>query len=726
LTGGMKRADKEADAAAGKRSVGTDGDRPMNVAKAEKRYAQLVAEIREHDHAYYVLAQPRISDAEYDRLYRELLDLENQFPKLVTPASPSQRVGGKPLDEFRSVRHRLPMMSLDNTYSVDEVRAFVRRVEKLLPGETLEWTVEPKVDGVAVSLIYEKGALLVGATRGDGTTGDDITANLKTIRSLPLRIPQRLAAATARRQSGPEPDLFASEPVVPRVLEVRGEVYLGRQAFERLNRERQAVGEEPFANPRNAAAGSLKQLDARLVAKRPLDLVIYGLGSTDPQPGRGGVPAEQMEVQRWLRDLGFKTPGKIWLCGSLDELIAAIDELDQVRGQFEYETDGAVLKLNRFALRERAGATTKAPRWAIAYKYRAARAETQLTAITIQVGRTGALTPVAELEPVLLAGSTIARATLHNEEELRRKDIRVGDVVIIEKAGEVIPAVVGVAPGRRTGAERTFDFPRTCPECGSKASREAGGAGEGVVWRCRNPDCPAQIRGRIEHWCSRGAMDIEGGGEMLVGQLVGQGLVLDVADLYRLRVEEVAALDRMGQRSARKFLDGLEGSKRRELWRLLFGLGIFHVGASAAKALSRHFHSLDDILAADARELTAVDEIGDVIARSITEWSADPKNRRLVERLRAAGLNFLAESERAPAGGPFAGKTVVLTGTLPSMTREEATARIEALGGKVTGSVSKKTDYVLAGADAGSKLEKATQLGVAVLDEAEFLRLAKS
>jgi DNA ligase (NAD+) len=696
----------------------------MNLVKAQERHAQLAAELREHDHAYYVLAQPRISDREYDRLYRELLDLEERFPALITPDSPTQHVGGQPLDAFRSVRHRLPMMSLDNTYSVEEVRAFVKRVEKRLPGQPLEWTVEPKVDGVAVSLRYEEGALVLGATRGDGTKGDDITANLRTIRSVPLRIPRRGSTPRSRPRPAPEEDLFAKGAAVAGALEVRGEVYLGRAAFERLNSDRRAAGEEPFANPRNATAGSLKQLDPRLVARRPLDIVIYGIGALEPGPGRGGVPTNQADVLGWLRELGFKTAERIWLCRSADELVAAIAALDQERRQFEYETDGAVIKLNRFDLRERVGTTAKAPSWAIAYKYAAAQAETRLKSISIQVGRTGALTPVAELEPVLLAGSTIARATLHNEEDVRRKDIRVGDVVIIEKAGEVIPAVVGVAPGKRTGSERKFEFPRDCPECGSKVSRETGGTGEGVVWRCRNPDCPAQIRGRIEHWCSRGAMDIEGGGEMLVAQLVGKGLVLDVADLYRLRVEEVAALDRMGERSARKFLDGIEASKRRELWRLLFGLGIFHVGAGAAKALARHFTSLDEILTATPDELMEVEEIGEVIAGSIVDWAAESRNRHLIDRLRKAGLHFQAERRETAATGPFAGKTIVLTGTLPSMTREAATARIEALGGKVSGSVSKKTDYVLAGADAGSKLEKARQLAVPILDEAEFLRLA--
>lgn len=693
----------------------------MTLPEAKARHEQLAAEIRAHDHAYYVLAQPRISDAEYDRLYRELLDLERAFPGLQTPDSPSARVGGQPLAGFQPVRHAVPMMSLDNTYSEDEVREFLRRVAKLLPGEALTWLVEPKVDGVAVSLRYEHGVLTVGATRGDGTTGDDITANLRTIRGLPLRLstasrpqPGRLSAAPPARAA----EAVSVPAGIPEVLEVRGEVYFSKSGFMRLNAERESAGEEPFANPRNAAAGSLKQLDSRIVARRPLGIRLYGLGELS-----GPAPATQFEVLAWLRWWGFPTPERTWRCHSIEELLEAIHELDRVRHDFDYGTDGAVIKLDAMALRARAGATAKAPRWAMAFKYAPERAETRLMGITIQVGRTGALTPVAELEPVLLAGSTISRATLHNEEELRRKDIRVGDTVLIEKAGEVIPAVVGVVPGRRTGREKPFVFPRACPECGTAVSREIGTGEEGVVWRCGNPDCPAQVRGRIEHWCSRGAMDIEGGGEVLVRQLVNRGLVLDVADLYRLKLAEVAALDRMGEKSARNFLDGVQASKSRDLWRLLFGLGILHVGAGVAKALGRAYATLDDLLAAGVDQLTQTEDIGEVIARSVVDWFGDARNRRLIERLRAAGLNFSSELHRPAAGGAFSGKTFVLTGTLPTLTREQATAKIEALGGRVSGSVSRKTDYVLAGEEAGSKLEKARQLGVKVIDETEFRRL---
>jgi DNA ligase (NAD+) len=676
----------------------------MTLDEAKARHARLADIIRQHDHDYYVLAQPTISDPEYDRLYRELVELEAQFPQLITAESPTQRVGGAPLKEFKPVRHLLPMLSLDNTYSQEELREFVNRVQRILPVEKLDWLVEPKVDGVAINLRYENGVFSCGATRGDGTTGDDITANLKTIRSIPAR-------------------LRAGDGHVPRVLEARGEVYLTKAGFQRLNEERKAAGEETFANPRNAAAGSLKQLDPRIVARRPLDIVVYGLGKVE---GASVQPATHDQMLTWLKRLGFKTPERTWHCRAADELANAIDELDKVRKGFAYETDGAVVKLNSFALREKAGFTSKAPRWAIAYKYAAEQAETRLQGVTVQVGRTGALTPVAELEPVFLAGSTIARATLHNEDYIRQKDIRVGDTVTIEKAGEVIPAVVDVVLTKRTGEEVPFRFPATCPECGSKVSRTAGvvAGDEGVVWRCTNPDCPAQVRGRIEHWCGRGAMDIEGGGEVLVRQLVGAGLVRDVTDLYGLSLSALTGLERMGEKSARNFLDGVEASKGRDMWRVLHGLGILHVGAGVAKALGGCFPDLDSLFACSVDQLTDCEDVGGVIASSIVQWHGDERNRKLIERLRKAGVNFKSELyQPAAAAGPLAGKVFVLTGTLPSLKREEAAAKIEAAGGKVSGSVSKKTDYVVAGAEAGSKLDKAQKLGVKVINEHEFLKL---
>ena len=674
----------------------------MTHAQAKVRHTQLVEEIRRHDYAYYVEAKPSVSDQAYDKLYHELLDLEKQFPDLVTPDSPSQRVSGEPLTEFKPVQHLVPMTSLDNTYSQEELRNFITRVQKILPNEKLEWIVEPKVDGVAINLRFEKGSFTVGSTRGDGTTGDDVTANLKTIRSIPQR-------------------LHITGKKLPDTVEVRGEVYMTKKGFEKLNAERKAAGEETFANARNSAAGSLKQLDPKLVAKRPLNVIVYGLGEF-----KGGEAiTQQDQMLAWLKTAGFKTPERTWHCRSADELIDAINELDKLRRDFVFETDGAVIKLNSFAMRAKAGFTSKAPRWAIAYKYAAEQAETKLKAITIQVGRTGALTPVAELEPVFLAGSTISRATLHNEDELRRKDIRVGDTVTIEKAGEVIPAVVGVVLTKRTGKEKVFEFPKTCPECGSKVAKTDGEDGDaGVVWRCLNPDCPAQLRGHLEHWCARGAMDIEGGGEVLAAQLVKSGLVRDVADLYSLKLHELANLERMAEKSAQNFLDGIEASKKRDLWRMLFGLGILHVGAGVAKALGKSFATLDDIFATGETQLTEVEDIGEVIAHSLVQWHGEAANRKLLERLRKAGLNFdSALYNPSAALGPFAGKTFVLTGTLPTLKREEAAAKIEALGGKVSGSVSKKTDYVVAGEEAGSKLDKAQKLGVKIIDEAELLKM---
>jgi len=683
-------------------------------AQAKARHAQLADEIRQHDHAYYVEARPVISDFEYDKLNRELLDLEREFPDLLTADSPSQRVGGKPLSAFQSSQHLAPMMSLDNTYSQEEVRAFVERVQKILPNETLEWVVEPKVDGVAINLRYENGVFTVGATRGDGTHGDDITANLKTIRSIPLKL--------------------KSTHGLPTVMEVRGEVYFTGKEFARINEERASAGEELFANPRNTAAGTLKQLDSGLVAKRKLQIVLLGrgLGVSSGAPNtRGpradleiGAPKTQVELLAWLKSLGFPTPERTWFCRSTEELLAAIDELDKVRGKFAYETDGAVIKLNSLPLREKAGVTAKAPRWGMAYKYAPDQAETKLHAITIQVGRTGKLTPVAELEPVLLAGTTVRRATLHNEDQIKRLDVRVGDTVVIQKAGEIIPEVVRVVTDKRTGGEKLFHFPKECPECGSKVSKGAVFEEEGADWRCVNPDCPAQVRGRIEHWCARGAMDIEGGGEMLAAQLGKSGLVRDVAELYRLKLDELANLERMGEKSAQNFLDGIEASKQRDMWRVLFGLGIFHVGSGVAKSLGRAFADLEEIFAAGPARLAEVDDIGSVIAQSLTQWHGDPRNRDLLARLKRAGVNFKsALYNPAAALGLFAGKTFVLTGTLPTMSREEASAKVEALGGKVSSSVSKKTDYVLAGEEAGSKLEKAQKLGVKIIDEAEFVRM---
>ncbi|MCS1410961.1 MAG: DNA ligase [Verrucomicrobia subdivision 3 bacterium] len=675
----------------------------MKAAEAKARHRDLCEQVRKHEHAYYVLSQPTISDHEYDRFYRELQDLEAEFPNLVTPESPTQRVGGEPISGFASVRHLVPMMSLDNTYSQGELRGFIKRASKLLPEEQLDWTVEPKVDGVALSLRYENGKFVMGATRGDGTQGDDVTTNLRTIRSIPLNLSPELKP-------------------IPQILEVRGEVFMTKDGFAKMNAEREAAGEPAFVNPRNSTAGSLKQLDPKLVATRPLSVIIYGIATLEQQKGK--EPQTQLELLDYLRRAGFRTPEKVRHCHTEEELLTVVDDLGQITDTFAYEIDGAVIKLNALHLRERIGATSKAPRWAMAYKYAAEQAETQLKAITIQVGRTGALTPVAELEPVFVGSTTVSRATLHNEDELKRKDIRIGDTVVVEKAGEIIPAVVCVVTEKRSGEETTFKFPKQCPECQTPVTREDAGKGAGVVIRCSNPDCPAQIRGRLEHWCSRGAMDIEGGGEVLIQKLVEQGLARNVAELYKLKLEETAALERMAEKSAQNFLDGLESSKNRDMWRLVFGLGILHVGVGVGKTLGRHFPDLRHLMDATEEQLNAINEIGDVIAKSIASWFGDPENRKLIDELEKVGLNFSSSLYVTGAKtGQLTGKTFVLTGTLANMTRSEAASKIEALGGKVAGSVSKKTACVIAGAEAGSKLDKAQRLGIEILSEEELITL---
>ncbi len=753
----------------------------MTQAEAQKRHSQLAGEMRRHDHAYYVEARPLISDREYDRLYHELLDLEKAFPELVTADSPSQRVSGEPLKEFRPVRHLLPMLSLDNTYSQDEVRDFVKRVQKLLPDETLDWAVEPKVDGVAMSLRYENGGLTIGATRGDGATGDDITTNIRTVRSVPLHLRKRETAAKSGQTT-----LFEGEgDGVPSLLEVRGEVYLTKTGFKKLNTDRAAAGEETFANPRNAAAGSLKQLDPRIVAKRPLDVVVYGLGKIE---SGGNYPQAHTEVLEWLKTLGFKTPEKIWHCFSLEELIDAINDLDKIRHDFPYETDGAVIKLNSFAQRERAGFTSKAPRWAIAYKYAAEQAQTKLRDITIQVGRTGALTPVAELEPVFLAGSTIGRATLHNEDEIKRRDIRIGDTVIIEKAGEVIPAVVGVVEAKRPHDAAPFDFAKhinnKCPVCGSPISRDP----KYVVWRCENLQCPAQATRRLEFFTMRGALDIESIGGIVADKLVERGLVREPLDLFLLKVDPLATLNLgneeaprvFGEKNATKAVHAIERAKTFPLSRWLFGLAIPDVGKTTARDLAVFHDTIEDVAQSpllkgvlDYHEKTSnvsavrredparhenlkreigeiakhlidanfaapskskaekesgiVTKVGQVVAKSVLDFFSSDNGKRILRRMKELGIHPASEkvSAKKTAALPFAGKTFVLTGTLPGMTREDASAKIESLGGKVSGSVSGNTDFVLAGEEAGSKLDKAEKLGVKIIGEKEFLEMLR-
>ena len=656
-----------------------------------ERITELRAQIEEHNRRYYEDAAPTISDREYDLLYRELADLEERFPELCSGDSPTRRVGGAPLKAFTPVTHRAPMLSLDNTYSEEEVVDFYRRLERLLRGEKVPVVIEPKVDGVAVSLLYENGALRYAATRGDGTTGDDITQNILTIRS----VPRRLKAGA------------------PKLLEVRGEVYMEKDGFAKLNAQRDEAGLPVFMNPRNAAAGSLKQLDPAVAAQRPLGVVFYGTGVID------GVELERhSELFVLLKKLGLTTPEQWWMAESVEQTLSAIHDLDRVRREFAYQTDGAVVKVDQLAQRERLGFTAKSPRWAIAYKYEAERVETRLLDILIQVGRTGALTPVAALEPVIVSGSRVARATLHNEEEVQRKDIRIGDVVVIEKAGEVIPAVVSVRTELRTGAEREFRMPANCPECGSMVQKEEGQ----VAIRCVNAQCPAQLRRRIEHFASRGAMDIEGLGEALVGQLVAAGLVRDVGDIYALDAVKLSTLERLGEKSIRNLLDAIERSKTQPLWRLLFALGILHVGVSASRALADHFRSVAALADSSVEELQQINDVGDVVGRSIYAFFQEPANRELVQRLEHAGLRLVDDTPRQTVedgSSPFAGSTWVITGTLTEP-RDQIAETIIARGGKVSGSVSKKTSYVLAGEEAGSKLEKAQKLGVRVLNEDEF------
>jgi DNA ligase (NAD+) len=659
--------------------------------EAAQRVAELRREIEEHNRRYYEEAAPTISDREYDELYRELIDLEKQFPDLAKGDSPTQRVGDKPLKAFGQITHRVPMLSLDNTYSEEEVTDFYRRLERLLPNKKIPVVIEPKVDGVAVSLLYEKGKLKYAATRGDGTVGDDITQNILTIRSVPRQL----------------------KGDVPELLEVRGEAYLNKAGFAKLNAERREAGLLEFANPRNAAAGSLKQLDPAIAAKRPLGVVFYGTGSIE-----GASLEKHSELFAFLKKLGLPGTDKWWLADSMEEILAAIHELDRIRHEFAYQTDGAVVKVDSFAQREVLGSTAKSPRWAIAFKYKAERVETKLLDILVQVGRTGTLTPVAALEPVVVSGSTVARATLHNEEEIGRKDIRIGDTVLIEKAGEVIPAVVSVRTELRTGREKKFRMPKHCPECGSAVVKDEGQ----VAIRCVNSQCPAQVRRRLEHFASRGAMDIEGFGEAVVNQLVEKKILGDVGDIYALTAPVLLELERMGEKSVTNLMDAIEQSKSRPLWRLLFGLGVLHVGVSASRALADHFPNLDAIGQSSLDELQKIPDVGEVVGRSIHEFFREPHNLALIEKLRTAGLRFDAEPKVEGAAPGFKNTTWVITGTL-SESRDEIAELIRARGGKVSGSVSKKTSFVLAGEDAGSKLEKARKLGVRILDEGEFRKM---
>ena len=710
--------------------------------QAAKRVAQLRRKIEEHDRRYYQEAAPIISDREYDRLYRELLDLETQFPQLVSPDSPTQRVGGKPLEAFAQIAHQVPMLSLDNTYSEKEVASFYARITRLLPNERTPVVIEPKVDGVAVSLLYENGRLRHAATRGDGAVGDDITQNIKTIRSIPERL-----------HSAP-----------PSVFEVRGEVFMDKRGFAKLNEERSKAGLPLFANPRNAAAGSLKQLDPAIVAKRPLGIVFYGTGAVED------IDLEKhSELFSLLKKFGLPTSERWWLADSIEEILNAIRELNKIRADFAYQTDGAVVKVDAFAQREQLGFTAKSPRWAIAYKYVAERVETLLIDILIQVGRTGVLTPVAVLEPVTVSGSRVARATLHNEDEIKRKDIRIGDTVVIEKAGEVIPAVIEVVKSKRLRSARPFDFLKhvhgKCPVCGSPVRRDR----QFVAWRCENIQCPAQTTRRVEFFAARSALDIESVGGIVADKLVERGLVREPLDLFELKLEQLANLNLgteeapriFGEKNATKAIHAIERARTLPLSRWLFALAIPDVGKTTAMQLARFHETIEDVAGSQllrdvltyhersdqnrkqianrlidagfaeksksksGKEAGIVTEVGPVVAKSGLEFFELEPGRKILRRMKQLHISPKSEkiSAKKAAKLPLADKAFVLTGALPSMTREEATAKIEALGGRVSGSVSKKTDYVLAGAEPGSKFEKAKQLGIRILTEAEFRKL---
>jgi DNA ligase (NAD+) len=660
-----------------------------------QRIEQLRREIRRHEELYYLHAQPEISDAEFDALMRELQALEAQHPELVTPDSPTQRVGGRPVEGFATVEHLVPMLSLDNAADEAELRAFDDRVRRgLETGAPVAYVAELKIDGLSIALTYENQRLVRGATRGDGVRGEDVTSNVRTVRAIPLRL-----------KDGP-----------PGRVEIRGEVYLSKSAFERINKEQAAAGETLYANPRNTAAGTMRNLDPALVAKRGLLAWTYQVVRPPGTPEHATHADMLAELKHW----GAPVEPHWKKCDGIDAVVAFCEEWREKRGTLTFETDGVVVKLNDLALRRRLGYTSKFPRWAIAFKFPAERKVAMLHRIEINIGRTGAATPFAVLEPTVVAGSTIAMATLHNPDDIIRKDIRPGELVIVEKAGDVIPRVVGPASPDATDRPVRWVMPTTCPVCGSTLVKPP----DEVVWRCENASCPAKLKRSVEHFASRGSMNIEGLGESLIDQLVERGLVKDVADLYFLVAPTLEQLERMGKKSSSKLLEQIERSKSNELWRLLNGLGIRHVGERGAQVLASHFASVDGIMEASFEALQEVPEVGPVMAESVRSWFDAPENRALIQHLRRAGVRMQEPKRARPEGPqPLAGQTFVITGTLDAMSRDDAAAHIERLGGKVTGSVSKKTTYVVVGADAGSKLEKARALGVQTLDEPAFLTL---
>lgn len=660
----------------------------VKISTLSEELDKLRAEIDRHNDLYYQEAAPEISDYEFDKLLERLKELEAEHPELITPDSPTQRIGGK-AESLKPFVHTVPLMSLDNSYDLDDLKAFTERCERMAEGRTLEYVAELKIDGLSVALHYENGYLVTGATRGDGVRGDDVTPNVKTIKKIPLKLKVDGSAHA----------------------EVRGEVFLSRTQFAKINAELEMQGEKTFANPRNCASGTLRMLDSAIVASRRLDMFPY-----DVFRGASKMFATHWENFDWLAANGFHVNPHRALCENYQQLCEFVEKMEPLRDELDYDIDGVVVKVNSTALQQEFGATTKAPRWAIAYKYPARQATTKLISISVQVGRTGALTPVAHLEPVLLAGTTVARASLHNEDEIKRLDIKLGDTVLIEKSGEIIPQVLGVVKTKRDGTEREYEFPTTCPECSWPAVRPEGEA----VRRCTNPDCPAKIKARISYFSSRKAMDIEGLGWVLVETLVDNGMVKDVADIYKLTVEDIANLERKAEKSATKLIDQIEASKSRGLQRLLYGIDIRHVGERYAKILANHFRGIDKLAEATVEELDAIHEIGPTVAVSVHEWFRNPRHIELINRLKAAGVKMETDGGSAALDERFVGKTFVLTGKLENYTRDEAAKLIEDRGGRVSSSVSKKTDYVVAGSDAGSKLTKAETLGVALLSEDQF------
>jgi len=654
--------------------------------------------LRYHNYLYYTLDQPEITDAEFDALMRELRSLEEQHPELIAPDSPTQRVGAEPLGEFAKVEHPFPMTSLADAFSEEEVRAWLERVQRLLPeGQPLEFVVEPKIDGLAVAITYRDGLLVRGATRGNGVVGEDITANVRTVRDIPLRIP-----------------VAGSDPP-PRAIEVRGEIYMPRDLFGRMNEERRSRGDRPFANPRNAAAGSMRQLDPRITAGRPLRLFAYGVGYVE-----GWQCETQWEALGYIRQLGLPVSPDVQLFTEFAPVLDYCAQWMGRRDQLDYEADGVVIKINDMAIHQRLGVVGNAPRWAVAFKFPSREATTRLLAIGVNVGRTGVLTPFAVLEPVRLSGVTIRQASLHNFEDLARKDVRSGDVVVVRRAGDVIPQVLGPVAGLRDGTQVPFSVPKVCPVCGEPVVSEEG---EVAVY-CVNAACPAQVVRRIEHWVSRGAMDIEGFGTRLSDQLVASGLIADVADLYLLKKEDLLPLEGFADKRAQNLISAIDASRDRPLWRVIVGLGIRGVGSRVAQTLAAHYLSLDALMGAPSQELQEIEGIGPHIAETIVDFFARARNRKLVEKLRQRGVRLEDQAAVETGPAPLAGMTFVITGTLPSMSREAATALIQEHGGKVTGSVSSKTSYLLVGDNLGrSKSEKALRLGIATLDEAGLREL---